>query len=129
MKLSRKKQRSFKVDDYVTIKINKVDKTTPLHPNTTLKKTVTAQKWSQNSEKLLPECAEKNIVTIIIILVIIIINGSSSSSSCRKHMQTIVSIDLLLFCSSYICITLWQSYRKPTRVKTSKRTDQSLIYI
>ena len=33
MKLSRNKQRSFKVEDYVTIKIDKVDKTTPLHPN------------------------------------------------------------------------------------------------
>ena len=34
MKLSRKKQRSFKGDDYVTIKIDKVDKTTPRHSNT-----------------------------------------------------------------------------------------------
>ena len=57
-KLSRKKQRSYKGDDYVTIKIDKVDKTIPRHPNTILgkiiaplKKTVTAQKWSQNSEK------------------------------------------------------------------------------
>ena len=40
MKLSRKKQRSFKVDYYVTIKMNKVDKTTPLHPNTILGKII-----------------------------------------------------------------------------------------
>ena len=33
MKLSRKKQ-EVKGDDYVSIKIDKVDKTTPRHPNT-----------------------------------------------------------------------------------------------
>ena len=38
MKLSRNKPSSFKVDDYVTIKIDKVDKTTPLHPNVILGK-------------------------------------------------------------------------------------------
>ena len=38
MKLSRRKKRSFKVDDYVTIKIDKVDKTTRPHPNTILDK-------------------------------------------------------------------------------------------
>ena len=39
MKLSRNKPRSFKVDDYVTIiKIDKVDKATPLHPNVILGK-------------------------------------------------------------------------------------------
>ena len=40
MKLSRNKQRSFKVEDYVTIKIDKVDKTTPLHPNVILGKII-----------------------------------------------------------------------------------------
>ena len=35
-----KKQTSFKVDDHVTIKISKVDKTTPLHPNVILGKIV-----------------------------------------------------------------------------------------
>ena len=38
MKLSRNKPSSFKVDDYVAIKIDKVDKTTPLHPNIILRK-------------------------------------------------------------------------------------------
>ena len=38
MKLSRNKPSSFKVDDYVAIKIDKVDKTTPLHPNIILGK-------------------------------------------------------------------------------------------
>lgn len=40
MKLSRNKPSSFKVDDYVTIKIDKVDKTTPLHPNVILGKII-----------------------------------------------------------------------------------------
>ena len=40
MKLSRNKQRSFKVEDYVTIKIDKVDKTTPFHPNVILGKII-----------------------------------------------------------------------------------------
>lgn len=40
MKVSRNKQTSFKVDDHVTIKISKVDKTTPLHPNVILGKIV-----------------------------------------------------------------------------------------
>ena len=40
MKLTRNKQRSFKVEDYVTIKIDKVDKTTPLHPNVILGKII-----------------------------------------------------------------------------------------
>ena len=40
MKLSRNKLRSFKVEDYVTIKIDKVDKTTPLHPNVILGKII-----------------------------------------------------------------------------------------
>ena len=40
MKLSRNKQRSFKVEDYVTIKIDKVDKTTLLHPNVILGKII-----------------------------------------------------------------------------------------
>ena len=44
MKLSRKKQRSFKGDDYVTIKIDKVDKTTPRHPNTILGKIIALRK-------------------------------------------------------------------------------------
>ena len=34
MKVSRNKQPSFRVDGYVEIEINKVDKTTPLHANT-----------------------------------------------------------------------------------------------
>ena len=33
MKFSRNKLSSFKVDDYVTTKIDKVDKVTPFHPN------------------------------------------------------------------------------------------------
>ena len=40
MKLSRNKQRSFKVEDYVTIKIDKVDKATPLHSNVILGKII-----------------------------------------------------------------------------------------
>ena len=40
MKLSRNKQRSFKVEDYVTIKIDKFDKTTPLHPSVLLGKII-----------------------------------------------------------------------------------------
>ena len=40
MKLSRNKQRSFKVEDYVTIKIDKVDNTTPLHPSVILGKLI-----------------------------------------------------------------------------------------
>jgi len=43
MKLSRNKPSSFKVDDYVTIKIDKVDKTTPLHPNVILGKIISME--------------------------------------------------------------------------------------
>ena len=45
MKLTRNQLSSFKVDDYVTIKIDKVDKTTPLHPNVLLGKIISMEKW------------------------------------------------------------------------------------
>ena len=43
MKLTRNQPSSFKVDDYVTIKIDKVDKTTPLHPNVLLGKIISME--------------------------------------------------------------------------------------
>ena len=43
MKLSRNKQRSFKVEDYVTMKIDKVDKTAPLHPNVILSEIINVE--------------------------------------------------------------------------------------
>ena len=43
MKLSRSKPSRFKVDDYVTIKIDKVDKITPLHPNVILGKIISME--------------------------------------------------------------------------------------
>ena len=43
MKLSRNKPSSFKVDDYVRIKLDKVDKTTPFHPNVILGKNLSME--------------------------------------------------------------------------------------
>ena len=43
MKLTRNHPNSFKVDDHVTIKIDKVDKTTPLHPNVLLGKIISME--------------------------------------------------------------------------------------
>ena len=38
MKKSRNKVEDFKIDEFVSIKIDKVDKTSPLHPNVLLRK-------------------------------------------------------------------------------------------
>ena len=49
MKVSKNKQTSFKVDDYVKIEINKVDQTTPLHPNVILGKIISMKKHNNRS--------------------------------------------------------------------------------
>ena len=50
MKLKKKKQRSFKVDDYAC-GLPHFTQIRSLVKSLTLKKTVTAQKWSYKSEK------------------------------------------------------------------------------
>ena len=76
MKESRNKVDRFKIDDFVCIKIDKVDKSSPLHPNVLLGKVMEV---------------EKNYATIVIKFGII--STSISTSRLNKCTQTSVSFD------------------------------------
>lgn len=52
MKVSRNKQTSFRVDDYVETEINKVDKTTPLNPNVILRKIIGMENNNRIGDKV-----------------------------------------------------------------------------
>lgn len=52
MKVSRNKQPSFRVDGYVEIEINKVDKTTPLHANVILGKIIGMENNNRSGDKV-----------------------------------------------------------------------------
>ena len=78
MKESRNKVDRFKIDDFICIKIDKVDKSSPLHPNVLLGKVMEV---------------EKNYAKIHVVTKFGIISTYISTSRLNKCTQTSVNFD------------------------------------